>query len=120
MTGRQFHFARHHRLRIADDRYEVTAAHVDVNPSGEPRILAFEHGRAVDDAHRRDRRQRQLRAALGDDRQHAQRFHRVAYLARIADADRKTGETFDGLADVLAADRGADRLLQLRDVETKA
>ena len=115
VARRQLHVARDGRLRVAHDRNEVAAAHVDVDPARQPRVLALQHRRTVDDAHARDRGERQLRAALGDDRQHPQRLDRIAQLARIADVDRKAREAFDRLADVLAADRGADHVLHVGD-----
>ena len=63
---------------------------------------------------------RHRRAALGDDRQVAQVLDRVAQLARIAHVDRKALQAFDRLADVLAADRGRDDALHVRDVEAVA
>ena len=59
--------------------------------------------------------ERQRLAARGHDRQRAQILDRVAQLARITHVDRKTLQAFDGLADVLAADRDADDALGVGD-----
>ena len=85
----QLHLLAHRALRIIHHRLQVAPAHVDINPAGQPCILAFQHGRAVDDGELRQGAQRDLRAALGDDGQAAQFFQRVAQFARVAHADWK-------------------------------
>jgi hypothetical protein len=104
-------------LQVRHDGDEVATPRVDVDPPREPPVLGAQHWRSVDDPHLRDRGQRDLRAHVGDDRQHAYLVDRVAKLPRVADVDREARQALDRFADVLSAHRGGDDVLNFDDVE---
>ena len=104
IAGRQFYFPVHCLLHGVHGRAQVASADIDVHPARQPRVLAFQHRRTVVDLDRRHVTQPYLGAALGQYRQVAQFFHRIAHLARITDIDRKALQAFHRLADIVAAD----------------
>ena len=112
--------AAHRRLHVVDDRAEVPAAHVDVDPARKARVLAAQHRRTLVDRDSGDVLQQQLGALVGHERQLAQTLQGIADLARVADIDRIALAALDHLADVVAADGGRDDGLNVGDRETEA
>src|SRR4029078_8300834 len=109
--GKKLDLLRDCALRVLDDRAEVAPTDIDVDPPGEAGIFRAQHRRAVGKGDLCDRRELDLRAALGDDGQCAQLVDRVALVARVAHVDREALPALDGFADVFAPDRrGYDRL----------
>ena len=108
------------RLHFGHGRAQIAAAQVDVDPARQSRVLAAQHRRPVDQLNPGQVAQPRTSATLGDVRQVAQCFERIADLARKAQVEREALASDDDLADVVAADGGADERLHVVDGETVA
>src|SRR6266850_2478476 len=93
---------------------------IDVYPARKPRVLAFQHRRAVADLHLGHVAEADLRAALREERQSADLLDRVAHLARIAHVDGEALQALHGFADVVAADRRSNDAVHVGDVQAVA
>ena len=119
-AGRKLHLLRHRALHVAHRGTEIAPADVDVHPARKPRVLGFQHRRAIRDFHLGHITETDLRTAFGQERQFADLFHRVAHLARIAHVDGEALQALHGLTDVVAADRRGDDAVDVGDVQPVA
>src|SRR3546814_2227547 len=70
-------------LQIANDRGEIAAAHVDIDPGRRPAVLGLEHRRSIGDADCSDRPQGDLLARRSEDRQCPQAFRSEEHTSEL-------------------------------------
>ncbi|MNS61312.1 hypothetical protein D3C72_943360 [compost metagenome] len=117
VARRQHQLLAHLGLGLIDERADIAAANIDVDPAVEARIFTAQHGGLVADVDPRHIRQRDTRAARGHQRQQLQAGHRVAIALGVAQVDGVALAPLDGLAHLHAAHRGGEHRLHVGNVE---
>ena len=109
-------------LGVVDEAAEIAASgvDVDVDVAGELAVLVANHRWAFDDPQCGELPERNLRAIRRGYEYTPELVDLIAQLTRIANVDRISLAAFDRGGDVLAADRGHDRLLHVIDGEAIA
>ena len=99
---------------------KVNTLDVNINPSIEPRVFAFNHGRAVFYGQVGHGRKRYLLPRWCDHRQLLQFLQRVTISPRITQVDRVPLPAFHGLRDVHSSDRHSHNILDIVNVQAIA
>jgi hypothetical protein len=105
--------------RLVDVATQIHTLGGDKHIARRAAVVALDHRRPLRDGHRGNLPQRDGRAARGHDRQILQFADAVPIRPRIAQADGEAFQPFDRLGDLYTADRHADHVLNVADIEAK-
>ncbi|MDT4812378.1 hypothetical protein FQZ97_453390 [compost metagenome] len=107
-------------LQLAHGRCQVATADIDIDPAGQPPVLAAQHRRPFAQSNLGHRAQGDLLTACGENRHAPQRLRAIAPLPGVAQADGEAGQPFDCFTDIAATDGTGHHRLHVGDAQAIA